>query len=145
MRTVRLRLPSPALIVACLALFAALGGASYAASHISTSSITFTRATLQNGWRPFASTIFARPGYAKDSTGEVHLRGTLYDGSSNSTAFVLPKAMRPSHYMEIVVDTSDSNPPSRIVIQKDGEVIPFGPNVAGPGIYLDGVSFAAGE
>jgi hypothetical protein len=143
MRTVRLRPPSPALIVACLALFAALGGGSYAATQISTSSITFTRATLENGWRPFASTIYARPGYAKDSTGEVHLRGTLYDGSM--TAFVLPKAMRPSHYMELVVTTSQSQPPSRIVIQHDGEVIPTGPNVAGDGIYLDGVSFAAGE
>jgi hypothetical protein len=36
------------------------------------------------------------------------------------------------------------NPPSRIVVQKDGEVIPYGADV-GAGIWLDGVSFAAGE
>ena len=144
MRTVHLRLPSPALIVACLALFAALGGGSYAATQIGTSSIRFTKATLKNGWRPAASTVYARPGYAKDSTGEVHLRGAMYDGSSATTAFVLPTALRPNHYMQIVVATFNGDPPSRIVIQKDGEVSPSGPNV-GAGIWLDGVSFAAGE
>jgi hypothetical protein len=145
MRTVRLRVPSPALIIACLALFAALAGGSYAATQIRTSgSITFTKATLKNGWNAAASIIYARPGYAKDSTGEVHLRGAIYNGSSATTAFVLPIGLRPSHYMQIVVASFNDNPPSRIVIQKNGAVIPTG-NDVGAGIWLDGTSFAAGE
>ena len=68
----------------------------------------------------------------------------VYNGLSGTTAFVLPKGLRPSHYMQTVVATFSDNPPSRIVIQKDGEVIPTGMNV-GAGIWLDGTSFAAGE
>lgn len=144
MRTVRLRVPSPALIVACLALFAALGGTTYAATSAGTTTLQFTKVTnFKNTWRPAPAKVYARPGYAR-SAGVVHLRGVIYDGTSDTTAFVLPKQMRPNHYMQLVVATFDNLPPSTLVIQNDGEVIPTGSS-PGTGIWLDGISFAAGE
>jgi hypothetical protein len=144
MRTVRLRVPSPALIVACVALFAALGGSTYAATSSGTTTLHFTNVTkFKNTWRPAPAKVYARPGYAR-SSGVVHLRGVIYDGVGGTTAFVLPKSMRPNHYMQLVVATFNSLPPSTLVIQKDGEVVPTGDN-AGTGIWLDGISFAAGE
>ena len=144
MKTVRLRVPSPALIVACLALFAAAGGSTYAATSAGTTTLHFTNVTnFKNTWRPAASSIYARPGYVR-SAGVVHLRGVVYDGASNTTAFVLPKSMRPNHCMQLVVANFGNQPPSTIVIQKDGEVIPTGSD-SGAGIWLDGISFAAGE
>lgn len=144
MKIVRVRVPSPALIVACLALFAAAGGSTYAATSAGTTTLHFTNVTtFKNTWRPAPSTVYARPGYVR-SSGVVHLRGVIYDGSNNTTAFVLPKSVRPNHYMQLVVPTFNGLPPSRIVIQKDGEVIPTGSD-AGTGIWLDGISFAAGE
>ena len=144
MTTVRLRVPSPALIVACLALFAALGGSTYAATSAGTTTLHFTTITnFKNTWRPAPSTVYARPGYARDSSGVVHLRGVIYDGASNTTAFTLPRAVRPNHLVYVQVFTQ-SGVTGTVLIQSDGEVIPFGGNVGGL-TSLDGISFAAGE
>jgi hypothetical protein len=135
--------PSPALILSCLALFAALGGSTYAATSIGSSgTIHFTKATLRNGWKNNDSGD-APAGYAKDSWGVVHLRGLINTGSSDSTAFVLPSGLRPHHYLYFPVYTFGGGVAS-LEINASGEVIPFGTNVSS-GNSLDGISFAAGE
>jgi hypothetical protein len=140
----RLRLPSPALILACLALFAALGGGAYAASSIGTKGIHFTTVKLKSPWQAGSKTNHqdAPPGYAKDSLGVVHLRGDIF-GSNDTTAFVLPKGARPSHLVYAPI-TTQSAAAGAVLIQPDGKVIPYGGNVNAFG-SLDGVSFVAGE
>ncbi|HZO77796.1 MAG TPA: hypothetical protein VFB39_07105 [Solirubrobacteraceae bacterium] len=141
----RLRFPSPALIVACLALFAALGGSTYAATQSSASRIHFTNAALKNHWKPASTTNpqLAHPGYAKDSSGVVHLRGALFGGTDDTVAFVLPKGRRPSHALNVLV-FSQSGVAGGAVIQRNGDVLPFGGNVTAFA-SLDGISFVAGE
>jgi hypothetical protein len=135
----RLHLPSPALIVACLALFAALGGSTYAATHTSaTGTIHFTNATLKNGWTNFGGTD-AHAGYARDSLGVVHLRGAIHNGAG--TAFVLPKSSRPKHTLELPALTGT---PGFLIIQPGGQVFPFGTGTKSS-TELDGISFVAGE
>ena len=138
----RLRFPSPALILSCFALFAALGGGAYAASSVGSSSIHFTNATLENGWiGGFDHT--GPPGYAKDSLGVVHLRGGLSGGAG--VAFVLPKGLRPNHRLFIFVDAGLSSPQGgELQIYPNGEVAPSGSNVSSF-TSLAGISFAAGE
>jgi len=132
MKHIRLGLPSPALIVACMALFAAVGGTTYAASANSAAShITWTNAQLQHPWTWNSSSGEARPGYAKDSLGVVHLRGGLKvsAGCSGAVAFVLPTALRPSHTMGL----------GGVRILSNGDV------KGECASTLDGVSFVAGE
>jgi hypothetical protein len=152
MKISRLRLPSPALIVACVALFAALGGTTYAATSAgathaapSAGAITlhFTNITrFNNKWRPARSKAYARPGYARYA-GVVHLRGVIYDGRSGRTAFLLPTSVRPNHLLYLQVFTGRGKTGS-VLIQHDGEVIPLGSSVRAL-TSLDGISFAAGE
>lgn len=140
----RLRPPSPALILACLALFAALGGGAYAASSISSKRIHFINVKLKSPWQAGSKTNHRDPppGYAKDSLGVVHLRGDIF-GSSDTTAFVLPKGARPSHLVYAPI-TTQSAAAGTVLILPSGKVIPFGGNVNAFG-SLDGVSFVAGE
>jgi hypothetical protein len=137
----RLRFPSPALILSCLALFAALGGGAFAASSVGTSSIHFTNAALENGWiGGFDHT--GPPGYAKDSVGIVHLRGGLSGGAG--VAFLLPKGLRPNHRLFIFVDAGLSSQGGELQIYPNGQVVPSGSDV-GSFTSLAGISFAAGE
>lgn len=139
----RLRVPTPALIIACLALFAALGGSTYAATHTSAShKIHFTNATFKNGWAN-SSSVDGPAGYAKDSLGVVHLRGLIRHGSSGTTAFVLPKSLRPKHDLYLLVYLAGGNF-GPLEIHPNGSVIPFGENPTS-GTSLDGVSFVAGQ
>jgi hypothetical protein len=138
----RMRVPSPALILSCLALFAALGGSTYAATSAGSSSIHFTNATLQNDWHNFG-TIYAPAGYAKDSLGVVHLRGGIFAGTSGTTAFILPSGMRPSHHLDLPVFTSGGEV-GYVAISAGGQIRPIGA-YANSFTSLDGVSFAAGE
>ena len=71
----RLRFPSPALILSCLTLFAALGGGAYAANSVGSSSIHFTNAPLENGWTGgFDHT--GSPAYAERFSRRVASRGS---------------------------------------------------------------------
>jgi hypothetical protein len=128
--------PSPALIVACLALFAALGGGSYAATQIGSSSIHFTNAKLQHGWKQ-GCCVTGPPAYAKDSLGVVHLRGGLKSGTAGSPAFVLPKALRPTHALYLSIWP----PGDSLVIATDGTVTPNETDNAL--ISLAGINFPA--
>jgi hypothetical protein len=138
----RLRFPSPALILSCLALFAALGGSTYAAASSGSSGIHFTKATLENGWTESGSGS-AAAGYAKDSIGVVHLRGGIKGGGNNNPAFVLPLSLRPKHYLYLPVQTYLANDGS-VDISPNGEVTPLGNNATGF-TSLDGISFVAGQ
>jgi hypothetical protein len=140
----RLRIPSPALILACVALFAAIGGSTYAATASSSRGIHFTNAKLKNGWKDASKTnhIYASPGYAKDSLGVVHLRGALF-GPNDSEAFVLPKAERPSHTIDIPIFTQP-DVMGTLTIDSKGRALLFGGNVTAFAT-LDGVSFVAGQ
>ena len=137
----RLRLPSPALILSCVALFAALGGGAYAATSSSSSSITWKKATLGNGWKNIGGS-YAPASYAKDSLGVVHLRGGVYGGTS-PFVFTLPKNLRPKHFLALLADTHAS-------IGEELDITPSGtvsaPNGDNTGFTsLDGISFVAGE
>lgn len=113
----RLR-PSPALVLAAIALFVALGGTSYAAGVISGKSLanrsvshtklmrhTVTAAEMKivkatpmvllNGWQPYAG-YYDQPAYWKDALGVVHLKGAVAQPEPGSDViFVLPAGYRP--------------------------------------------------
>lgn len=136
-----LRLPAPALIISCVALFSALGGGAYAASSLSNSTLQWHNApSLVNGWSRYGNT-YAPAGYAKDSSGIVHLRGGISGGSG--FAFTLPPGDRPSHYIYTTIYTVSGSQGS-LEIFPNGHVYPFGTGASGYS-GLDGVSFVAGE
>jgi hypothetical protein len=136
----RRRLPSPALIVSCLALFAALGGGAYAGTRLSTNSLHWHNATTVNGWTLYGSG-YAPAGYAKDANGVVHLRGGISNGTGY--AFKLPKGYRPKHHLYLPIYTVSGTVGS-VIINPNGRVDPFG-SYAGIYTSLDGISFGAGE
>ena len=138
----RLRFPKLALILSCLALFAALGGSTYAATSSGGSSIHFTKATLKNGWTNSGG-VYAPAGYAKDSLGVVHLRGGIHGGATNQTAFVLPSRLRPKHLLYVPVSTANYTE-GTVGISYTGAVYPIGSDV-GSFTSLGGISFVAGE
>jgi hypothetical protein len=137
----RLRLPSPALIISCVALFSALGGGAYAATSLSSSSPTWHNATYLHGWTTYGGT-YAPAGYAKDSNGVVHLRGGVSGGSAEEV-FQLPVGYRPTHYIYTTIYTVSGSQGS-VEITPTGDVLAFGTGATGYS-GLDGVSFAAGE
>jgi hypothetical protein len=136
----RLRLPSPALIISCVALFSALGGGAYAATSLSNSTVTWHNASYQHGWGLFGAG-YAPAGYAKDSTGVVHLRGGISGGSG--CAFTLPAGDRPIHDLYLPIYTDGATEGS-LHVYANGCVDPFGTDATAYS-GLDGVSFAAGE
>jgi hypothetical protein len=138
MRTLRRRLPAPVLILSCAALFAALGGSTYAATS-SGRGLRFQKLQLINGWSGCCQG--GTPGYAEDSSRVVHLRGALHNGSGN--AFVLPKGARPAHHMYIMIYTSLGQV-GYLYFTPSGDVAPAG-DYAGGYTSLNGVSFVAGQ
>lgn len=127
-------------VVACLALLAALGGTTYAAT--ATTKITFTRAYLVGGWtRGSIGSGSAYPGYAKDPRGVVHLRGSLQGGTPGQEAFILSSALAPAHNV-LLPDFTGNGTPAGVIIEHTGQVVPVGslPNTLQT---LDGMSFVA--
>jgi hypothetical protein len=73
-----------------------------------TAAVAAHRLTLKNGWRSSQSQYqTGNPSYAV-SHGVVYLSGSLHGGASK-LAFVLPKAARPAHLMNISVYTMDGS------------------------------------
>jgi hypothetical protein len=72
----------------------------------------------------------------------VHLRGALF-GPNDSEAFVLPKAERPSHTIDIPIFTQ-SSVMGTLTVDSKGRALLFGGNVTAFAT-LDGVSFVAGQ
>ena len=113
--------PSPAMVVALIALVVAMSGTAVAATNLVNGdkliakhtlsanrlrnhTVTATQIktlrwhalTLENGWTAFTGPYAATPAYAKDAFGFVHLRGTV-DGSAKTTNVIanLPPGFRP--------------------------------------------------
>ena len=157
MRRIRQRLTF-ANVVSLIALFVALGGTAIAAvivnsnSQVARGTISghdapsgkhpniisgsingqdlqnpvFHKPNLQNGW---TAADAGEPVFTKDSSGIVHLFGSVYRpaGSSASTIFRLPAVYRPSHYVDITVAVVGAVP-AVLGIESDGTVLSIRPD-----------------
>jgi hypothetical protein len=114
------KVPSPATGIAIVALlFATGGGAVVAQTTQRTSSPTFTKLTLQNGWTsgPFGT---GKPAVALDN-GIVVFKGAMATKESNPVPFTLPSSFRPSRTVFIQVDMCNANS-GRLQIEPTGVV-----------------------
>ena len=128
--------PSPAMIVALIALVFAMSGTAIAATALVNGDALIARhtlsgdrlrnhtvtgqqlkalvwhpLTLENGWTVYPARGFgATPAYAMDAEGFVHLRGTL-DGAAQTSivAATLPVGFRPRHGAWMPVGSFDVN------------------------------------
>src|SRR5436190_12598499 len=95
------RRPSPATVIASIALFVALGsGSAFALRGTNTVNsgdiingqvkakdvhdLRFSTLALENGWTPLATFNGSAPGRAKDGFGIVHLRGEIHQSTGSS-------------------------------------------------------------
>jgi hypothetical protein len=99
-------------------------------------------APFQNKWQAPAPTDHqAAPGYEKDASGIVHLRGEArYPGASDTTIFTLPPGYRPAGEAIIPVAVG-YHLTANVEIDANGDVHM---NDLFGGVVLDGVSFVAG-
>jgi hypothetical protein len=135
---------SPAILIASAALVFSLGSsAGYAASQATASTtITFHKLHLINGWAHSTYDAAADPAYAV-SNGVVYLTGgVLKTSSSKSNEFaVLPPGARPKH--NLILPVYNNNPTegnALVFVSPSGKMDTYGP---GDTIFqsLDGVSF----
>lgn len=85
---------------------------------------------------------YAAAGFYKDSTGRVHLSGSVKSGTLASTAtiFTLPVGYRPSLDRRFAPENAGATN-TLVIVQADGRVVPFsGANAI---LALDGISFRA--
>jgi hypothetical protein len=92
---------------------------------------------LMNSWASFGG---AAPGFYKDSSGRVNLRGVLTGGQVGKPAAVLPRGYRPAY--DFTVPTINGASHGAVRIGFDGNVIPS-EGVPAEGIALDGITFRA--
>jgi hypothetical protein len=126
----------PALAVAVSLAF--LGG--LAASAVA--GITWGTAKLLNSWT-YGGFSSAYPGYAKDPLGVAHLRGSVVNGPEGDEAFIMPKALAPSHELWLSITTPGVGgrpDPEGLAIATTGQVLPVGIPYSTPQ-SLDSVSF----
>jgi hypothetical protein len=110
--------------------------------------LTWHNLTLINGWSDYNGAGDKRtPAYAVDAQGIVHFRGAIDDsGTFNDVVASLPKSIRPTSDVYVVVDTFVANT-GRLNILSDGTL-----EVQDPGAThdtaaftsLDGVTYALG-
>lgn len=112
--------------------------------------LSFTNATLINGWTVDGNFGTAHPGYARDGFGIVHLRGSV-DGShgpaTGDVAFNLPAGYRPSAWTYLLAFEDCGSTPGIAVVT----VIPTGAvrvdstnsGVCNAFVSLDGLTFPA--
>lgn len=165
--------PSPALIVAVIALVAALAGTALAGTDGLTKAVTKSKvkkiAKTQADKRIDArvlkheplhligaagepafqnewsnyGTSYSSAGFYKDPSGIVHLQGTMNDTTDNSVAFTLPAGYRPGEDLYMPA-AGDGPVAANLVVQSDGDVYP---DCAGPNcapaIGIDGLSYLA--
>ncbi len=138
------KVPSPATVIAIVALlFATGGGAVVAQTTQRASSPSFTKLTLQNGWTssPFGT---RKPAVALDN-GIVVLKGGMATTGTNPVPFTLPSSFRPSGVVFIPVDMCNATsgrlqiePTGVVTVQAQGGAFSNAACFTG----LDGVSFA---
>jgi hypothetical protein len=141
------RRPSPALFIASLALFVALGSGTTITQQIartaaSAPQLTYVPLTLQNGWTgaPFGTRA---PAVALDTNGTVHFKGAMATSGTNNTPFTLPLKFRPSAAVFVTVDMCNATQ-GRLQISTNGITVvePEGPfSNAACFTSLDGVTY----
>jgi hypothetical protein len=136
---------SPAIVIATAALvLSAAGGAtaSAVASH-SPAVVRWHNLTLINGWAYGGFGSF-HASYYVDSNHVVHLRGSARLGNQGTAVFRLPRGVRPSHVLSIVIYTDTG--PAEMNILANGQARPI--NVSGSSVSdftsFDGISFPEG-
>ena len=101
--------------------------------------------TLINGWLAYGGG-FSTPGYMRDSSGIVHLRGLVKNGvigaGTAGTIFTLPIGFRPE-FIQLLPSTASLNVFARTDVDTAGNVVAS--STAGTNGFwsLDGISFAA--
>jgi hypothetical protein len=113
----KLRSGPVALVVSAIALFMSMGGTGYALNQTASAPKASQAAsaaaakpakhdwhslTLTGGWK-YAGFDSDHAAYYIDASGVVHLRGSLWQGSTTSAAFRLPVGARPSHVLWLLV------------------------------------------
>jgi hypothetical protein len=111
--------------------------------------LSFTQPTLQNGWNTGALTTV--PGFGKDATGFVHLRGQILGGTLGTSAFQLPAGLRPAQSASFgaLHIAGGSSTVCGVQVGTNGDVTIGIPGDTGcattAGLYsLDGMTFQAG-
>jgi hypothetical protein len=105
--------------------------------------VTWEKVDLKNGWA-YADYDSFHVAWYKDSDGNVHLRGSLFDGGSGTVAFKLPAAARPDHTVWLSVYAVNGST-GGIYILPTGQVYPFDDNGDANVISytsLDGVTYS---
>jgi len=117
-------------------LFTSLDGVSFPKSATS-----FTALTPLNGWSSYGSGTAAPA--ARTISGVVHLKGAIKTSGTNSEAFVLPAAFRPTHNLYVKVDLCNAHN-GRLYITPSGTVTVSTSNWSAASCFtsLDGASFA---
>ena len=139
--------PAIAIATAALVISAASGaGASAVVSHSAATRVTWHNLTLINGWGNSGAFNSFHAGYYVDANHIVHLRGSARIGSSGTAAFRLPRGVRPSHVLSVVIYTDTG--PAEMSILPSGLAEPFNPGSTGSNVSdftsFDGVTFAQG-
>jgi len=147
--------PSPATVIATVALFVALGGIAGAlpgtdkTENDDVKDLKYKDLDLKNGWSASGSSGYT-PGAALDAQGIVHLRGAIAQNIADGDNFAqLPGALRPDASVFVVVDLSAANQ-GRLSISPDGAMtvaVEQGGPVTAHKLFtsLDGVTFEAGN
>lgn len=95
--------------------------------------------TLINSWEHYGGP-YSQPGYLKDASGFVHLRGVVKSGAA-APIFYLPTGFRPEYYSSFA-GMSTGDIACRIDVSSDGTVLWTGGGGNGF-ISIDGISFKA--
>jgi hypothetical protein len=97
---------------------------------------------FQNGWTNFGAGR-TTAGFYMDSTGVVHLKGSITGGASSTTAITLPAGYRPSANLLVPAGTG-SNVLTNLLISATGEIGVFCDGACVGSVGLDAISFRVG-
>jgi hypothetical protein len=99
---------------------------------------------FQNSWTNHNLAPDQQAGFYLDSLGVVHLCGAISGGGNDTTAFTLPAGSRPGNTVIFTgVDNSLAND-TTVTIDATGALMPHIGFSPGPGVSLEGLTFAAG-
>jgi hypothetical protein len=139
---------SPAIVISIIALALSTAGGATAATVMSNSAATpvvWHNFKLINGWTYGGFNSF-HASYYVDSNHVVHLRGSVRAGKNGTAAFQLPRALRPSRVLSMVIYTDYG--PAEMEISPAGYVLPFDLTPTNSHVRdftsFDGVSFPEG-
>lgn len=93
-----------------------------------------------NGWADYGGGgSYETPGYRRDPTGRIHLRGLIASGTTTVTAFTLPVDFRPPLHL-IFTSICSGDTICRIDVENDGDV-KVKSNASNTWVSLAGISF----